>query len=50
MPAGEPFRRLTTCFDLAWYGNKPFEHADYEAALDAVRAIDRATAGAEARP
>ncbi len=49
-PAGEPFRRLTLCFDLAWYGNKPFERADYEAALDAVRAVDRATAGAEARP
>ncbi len=47
-PAAAPFRRVTTSFDLAWYGNKPFERDDYEAVLAAVRAVDLATARADA--
>jgi hypothetical protein len=43
-PAGAPFARLTAAFDLAWYGNKPFESEAYESALGLVREIDRVTA------
>jgi len=43
-PAGAPFARLTAAFELAWYGNKPFESADYDVALALVREIERATA------
>jgi hypothetical protein len=45
-PAAEPFRRVTLSFDQAWYGNKPCERADYDAALAWTRAVDRATARA----
>lgn len=43
-PAGRPFGHLTAAFDLAWYGNKPFEAEAYESALGLVREIDQATA------
>lgn len=43
-PAGAPFARLTAAFDLAWYGNKPFESEAYESALGLVREVDQATA------
>ncbi len=49
-PAGAPFSRLTGAFDLAWYGNKPFEALDYESALALAREIDLATSAPAAEP
>jgi Domain of unknown function (DUF4129) len=42
-PASPAFSRLTAAFDEAWYGNKPFTPAAYEAALECVREVDRVT-------
>ena len=50
-PAGAPFGQLTRAFDLAWYGNKPFDQEQYEQALRFTREVDRlstpATTGAQ---
>ena len=49
-PAAAPFGQLTRAFDLAWYGNKPFEREQYEQALAWTREVDRLSAPRAAEP
>ena len=49
-PAAAPFGQLTRAFDLAWYGNKPFEREHYQQALEWTREVDRLSAPAPAEP
>jgi len=41
-PGSAAFARLTRTFDLAWYGNKPFAGADYQAAREHARQVEGA--------
>jgi Domain of unknown function (DUF4129) len=47
-PVADPFVKLTSAFDRAWYGNKHFDAAGYRSALQWTRAVDRGTTGSSA--